>query len=512
MGLLDRFKLGAKLSLAPFTCLVLMVGMAGTGLWGLKVSDQSITIITADATPKQLQGLNLAYQVQRLQMLAYSYLASKSATFSEAQLAKVEEEALAASRDVVSLTGELDEPGEGESLQKAFKTHTELIYGVIDMAKEDMSFATTEMTKAERSFVNIQKLLHELNLRRAEVTQQAALQASNASAASRATMVAVTLISIVLTCLLGWWVRRTILQTVNGIAEAARRLKAGDLSSRDVMEGRDEIAGASRALADTVVTLRGTLSHIGESASRIDIAIQELVAGNHDFSNRTEQSAATLQSAASNMARLAEQVSGNAAHATKASELAHESQHEAEKGGEVVGRVVAVMNNISAESRQIRDITSVIDSIAFQTNILALNAAVEAANAGEHGRGFSVVAGEVRTLSQRSARAAAEIKELVIRSVEKTESGALLATHAGEAMERILARAQSLHAMVESIAEASARQSQGLDEILASISVLEGTTQKNAALVEQAAAASSSVEHESRSLVSAIRIFRSEGD
>jgi methyl-accepting chemotaxis protein len=212
------------------------------------------------------------------------------------------------------------------------------------------------------------------------------------------------------------------------------------------------------------------------------------------------------------MDELTSTVKQNAENASRATEVAASASSEAERGGGVVGDVVGKVRAIAESSKKVADITSVIDSIAFQTNILALNAAVEAARAGENGRGFAVVASEVRSLAQRSAAAAKEIRVLVDSSLSQVESGAALAENAGAAMDGIVAAVKRVTTIVGEIATASTQQSMGIDEVNRAISQMDGATQQNAALVEQAAAAAASLNEQAQQLGQAIRVFRVETD
>ncbi len=289
--------------------------------------------------------------------------------------------------------------------------------------------------------------------------------------------------------------------------------KGGDLSSRVSLAGK---TGAIASLCDGVNALMDKLTEViiqvHEAGETINTAAGEISSGNTDLSSRTEQQASSLEETASSMEELASTVKQNAENAKQANQLASAASGVAVKGGEVVGQVVNTMSDINASAKKIEDIISVIDGIAFQTNILALNAAVEAARAGEQGRGFAVVAGEVRNLAQRSASAAKEIKELITDSVSKTAQGTAQVETAGKTMQEIVNSVQRVTDIMGEIAAASIEQSAGIDQVNNAITSMDEVTQQNAALVEQAAAAAESLVDQAMGLMDTVNAFKlSEG-
>ena len=285
----------------------------------------------------------------------------------------------------------------------------------------------------------------------------------------------------------------------------------GDLTAR--MHG--QFHGVFASMRDdantTVAQLTRIVSRIQHASGSISTAAGEIASGNNDLSRRTEQQAANLEETAASMEELTSTVRQNAEHARQANQLAIGAHSVASQGGEVVGKVVSTMHEIDASSRRIADIITVIDGIAFQTNILALNAAVEAARAGEQGRGFAVVASEVRTLAQRSASAAKEIKGLIDESVGKVAEGSALVNQAGATMGEIVASVQRVTDIMAEISAASQEQSAGIEQVNQTVMQMDETTQQNAALVEEATAAARSMEEQAGHLTDAVSLFKLDG-
>ncbi len=273
-------------------------------------------------------------------------------------------------------------------------------------------------------------------------------------------------------------------------------LRAGDSSSLMA-----RLAAMQRSLSDTVSQVRSGSEGVATASSQI-------AQGNQDLSSRTEQQASALQQTAATMDELGSTVRNNADNARQANQLALGASNVAVKGGEVVGKVVETMKGINQSSKKIADIISVIDGIAFQTNILALNAAVEAARAGEQGRGFAVVASEVRSLAQRSAEAAKEIKALISASVERVNRGTVLVDQAGHTMEEIVSAIRRVTDIVGEISSASVEQSSGVSQVGQAVTQMDHATQQNAALVEESAAAAESLRQQAQQLVQAVAVFK----
>ncbi|HEV7822161.1 MAG TPA: methyl-accepting chemotaxis protein, partial [Burkholderiales bacterium] len=302
--------------------------------------------------------------------------------------------------------------------------------------------------------------------------------------------------------------RRAIGQPLDEAIEHFDAIAAGDLRRQVNVTSRDEMGLLMQGLARMQTSLVATVRSVRSGSESIASATKQIAAGNIDLSSRTEEQASALQETASSMDELTGTVKQNADNARQASSLAANASEIANKGSRVVAQVVDTMGDINQSSAKIADIITIIEGIAFQTNILALNAAVEAARAGEEGRGFAVVAGEVRNLAQRSSAAAKEIKGLIDTSVERVQSGTSLVDEAGRTMTEIIGAVQRVTDIMGEIAAASEEQSSGIEQVARAVTQMDEVTQQNAALVEEAAAAAQSLEDQAAKLRQAVAVFQ----
>jgi len=322
-------------------------------------------------------------------------------------------------------------------------------------------------------------------------------------------------LALVLLIGFGIWIRRSIWLAVGGepmiAAEIARAASKGDLTIKINVEPGDRGSIVS-ALHDMQVSLTSVVGNVRQGAESVSTASAEIAQGNQDLSARTEHQASALEQTAASMEQLSATVKQNADSARQANQLATNASSVAVKGGEVVARVVDTMKGINEASRKISDIISVIDGIAFQTNILALNAAVEAARAGEQGRGFAVVASEVRSLAGRSAEAAREIKTLINTSVERVEQGTMLVDQAGTTMTEVVSSIRRVTDLMGEISAASNEQAAGVAQVGEAVTQMDQVTQQNAALVEEMAAAATSLKSQAQDLVQMVSVFKLSGE
>ena len=327
----------------------------------------------------------------------------------------------------------------------------------------------------------------------------------------RLTLISVTLLGIAVGIAIGVFLSRDLTAQLGGepkdVAKAANDIATGDLSN-EIDASQAKPGSVVHAMAQMQVSLREVVSLVRSSSDNIATGANQISAGNADLSQRTEEQATNLEETAASMEELSSTVRANSETANHAAHLAQSAKDVALQGGEASQKVVQVMQEIDASSRQIAEIIGVIDSIAFQTNILALNAAVEAARAGEQGRGFAVVAGEVRTLAQRSADAAKEIKKLINDSVQKVQTGGTLVNEAGMTIQQIVDRVQQVTTLITDINSATQEQTAGIAQVSDAVSQLDQVTQQNAAMVEEAASAADSLNQQAQQLVKAVATFK----
>ena len=325
---------------------------------------------------------------------------------------------------------------------------------------------------------------------------------------ARVLVMSTVVVAILLAIVLGFVISGAISRPIGEAVDVAGAIAKGDMTVTIHVQGTDETAQLLQALEGMRNGLVQVVSNVRQGSESVATASAEIAQGNQDLSSRTESQASALEETAASMEELSSQVKHNADNARQANQLAANASTVAVRGGEVVGRVVGTMKEINDSSRKISDIISVIDGIAFQTNILALNAAVEAARAGDQGRGFAVVASEVRSLAGRSAEAAKEIKSLINASVERVEQGTVLVDEAGTTMAEVVGSIRKVSDLVGEISSASNEQALGVAQVGEAVSQMDHATQQNAALVEQMAAAAGSLKSQANELVQTVAVFK----
>ncbi len=328
---------------------------------------------------------------------------------------------------------------------------------------------------------------------------------------NRTLMLVLTALGVLVGVVIGVWMSRSLQRQLGGepaaVAEVARAIAAGDLTTT-IDDSRAVSGSVVHAMHEMQESLRKIVGTVRSSSDSIATGAGQISSGTADLSQRTEEQASNLEQTAASMEEIASTVQTNADTARQATQLANSASQTAHRGGQVMTEVVTTMGEINEASRKIADIITVIDGIAFQTNILALNAAVEAARAGEQGRGFAVVASEVRSLAGRSAEAAKEIKGLIGNSVDKVEAGGKLVDAAGQTMQDIVREVQRVTDLIAEISASTVEQTSGIGQISAAVAQLDQVTQQNAALVEESAAAADSLNHQAQQLVQAVAVFK----
>ncbi|CAB3820614.1 methyl-accepting chemotaxis protein [Achromobacter deleyi] len=513
---MNNLKLGTRLAGGFAVLLAMILTMCIVGLVSLANINASVETVTQRSLIKERLindwARNIQTGVTRTTAIAKSADASLAGFFAE--------EAATSTRNSSALQQKIEpmieSPEERQLWEGIGKSRAEYLRtrdGIFKAKQEGNVEAankifTQEFLPATRQFIDqITKLS---NLQRADIDAQGA-GIEKAYGAANFWMIAIGSLAVVSGLLLAVLLTRGITRPLSQAVRVARTVAANDLTSTINVTSRDEIGQLMQALQSMNAMLVGTVARIRTGVDSIASASGEIAAGNTDLSSRTEQQAASLEETAASMEELSSTVKQNADSAKQANQLAAAASDTASRGGATVSEVVSTMSAISASSVKIADIVSVIDGIAFQTNILALNAAVEAARAGEQGKGFAVVAAEVRTLAQRSAQAAKEIKVLIEDTVSKIRQGSGSAERAGATMQEIVSSVQRVTDIMGEIAAASAEQADGIEQVNRAVSQMDEVTQQNAALVEEAAAAAGSMQDQAAELTRAVSAFKLPG-
>ncbi|SHF55756.1 methyl-accepting chemotaxis sensory transducer with TarH sensor [Modicisalibacter ilicicola DSM 19980] len=514
-GLFGRFSINALLTASLACCAVFFLVLAGLAYTGGSAGEKTLDTITrinveqlnritrADALLLQAR-LNMDTAVNA-SMFGYQEKASKAIDAASAQLTEARTlfqrfQAVPKTEAGKSLAEPL-EASFAEVLEHLQAQHAALADGSLgeyDGLKSDMAGVVLTLSEAMSEFVTYA----------GERGETLIAQYHDQTRLFVVIEAGVLVLALMLLLAVRFGLQVMIVRPLNLAVEHFERIAQADLSQEIKVRTRNEIGKLFSAMRDMQQSLSKTVGTVRESSESIHNGSQEIASGNADLSSRTEQQASSIEETVASMEQLTSTVRQNADNARQASTLANDASSTATHGGEVVDQVIDTMRTISNSSSKISDITGVIDSIAFQTNILALNASVEAARAGEQGRGFAVVASEVRNLASRSAEAAKEIKALIDSSVVQVQQGSTLVEEAGTTMQDVVTAVRRVTDIMDEISAASQEQSAGIEEVNGAITQMDQVIQQNAALVQQAAAAAASLEQQASRLERAVAVFR----
>jgi len=514
---LRQIRIGARLALGFGAVLAVLIAVTFGGTWLGKKSRDDLAGVVAAANVKQTLAAEMrAYALEQSAVMRNIGLHSdiKAMQVDEDRARTLGKQSDEARERMAKLATTAAERELLESLAKSDHSLDKPFAQALGLSTSFQNEAAAQILMKEVDPL-VQKTLADLG-RLIDLQKKAAdeaVQSAMVSGDRVATITyAVALVVLVLAILIAWTTTRSITVPIKDSVAVAKRVASGDLTSRIEPTGRDEAADLLRALRDMNNGLSGMVSQIRTGAESIAVGANQVAAGNQQLSSRTEQHASSLEETASTLEEFTTTVRQNAEHARNASQLAGAASANAEKGGEVVNKVVATMQEVTQSSKRITEIIAVIDGIAFQTNILALNAAVEAARAGEQGRGFAVVASEVRSLAQRSAESSKEIRGLIEGSVGRVEAGARLVEQAGKTIEELVVSVRKVAEIMTEIASASHEQSSGIEQINKAITQMDTVVQMNASLVEEATAAATSMASQATGLAHAVAQFQVQDD
>lgn len=505
-----------KLSLSFALVLLLTLGVGVSSLWAMSHMNADAEMLAKRWLPAvdHLAKARIAmleardFEVRHTVASDEGYMEEYEEKFKAARAAA--EQALAVQS---GLTLGDEHKALSETLQQRWQTYLSTAGKVMELDRKGQQVDGKDISEGagKSHFDDTLGALDKLSAHGFHQGELAAADASATYAASQRWILVGVSVSLLVSVLACWTMTRSLTRELGGepreVAALLRQVAAGDLTQRPRLK-----VGDTRSVMACIVQMQeglaNVVSSVRQGSDSVATASQEIAQGNNDLSGRTEQQASALQQTAASMEQLGATVNQNTENARHANLLAQEASSVAAQGGEAVQQVISTMRGINESSRRIADITSVIDGIAFQTNILALNAAVEAARAGEQGRGFAVVANEVRTLAQRSATAAKEIKTLIGASVEQIQAGSSQVDQAGATIEQVVQSIQRVTQIVNEITSASEDQNTGVRQVGDAITQLDQTTQQNAALVEQSAAAAESLRHQADQLVEVVSVFK----
>nr|WP_238548955.1 methyl-accepting chemotaxis protein [Dickeya dianthicola] len=509
MSIFKNMKLATMLGTGFAIVLIISFFVSTYGQFQLRQQSDNVNTLAGD----QLEGLLLVQELKdNLNSVAISIrnLTLFTAPDQVAQEKQLTTKIIARNSEILKRIAELAGSPKEKALFDAINqarpaslaaTQKAIAFSQDNKLDEAKAVIMNEVKPAQENYF---KAINDMVSYQKSDTRRSADDASQSASFAGILMLALTSVSTVLGIAIAWLITRRIKTLLGGepayASDIARQIAGGNLAINVDLQPRDTTSLLA-AMNDMRARLSGIVQQVHDSSASISTGSSEIAIGSNDLSRRTEEQAASVQQTAASMEQISQTLRQNGDTVREAAQLATAASQTATKGNDVVRNVITTMGDISTSSRKIGDIITVIDGIAFQTNILALNAAVEAARAGEQGRGFAVVAGEVRSLAQRSASAAREIKELITTSMEKVESGSQLVAHAGETMTDIVTQAQHVADLISEIGVTTQEQESGIAQINQAITQMDSVTQQNAALVEESASAADSLSDQAAKLV-----------
>jgi methyl-accepting chemotaxis protein len=510
----NQLKISTRLIVLVSTLAAMLIGGAAMGLYGIAKSTGSLRHVYENSTVP----LGNLSEILRLTDLNANLVAKTSSNPQPDTVSKNTAAIEANMATVTKLWNAFETTGLSSKEAELAKKFTEnqakyLKEGLVPVlaalrANDTTGAQTLYMSIIEPSLERMNADLSALMTLQQEEAKSEYAEAIDRSNLIRTIALLALFVGLPAAGLFSFFLIRNLSTTFQRAVEVTNAIAAGDLNQHIQTGGKDEIGMLMQAMSTMAQSLVRVVASVRSGSEAVATASAEIASGNQDLSNRTEQQASALEQTASSMEELSATVKQNADSARQANQLALSASSVAVQGGEVVSQVVDTMKGINDASRKISDIISVIDGIAFQTNILALNAAVEAARAGEQGRGFAVVASEVRSLAGRSAEAAKEIKSLINASVERVEMGTSLVDQAGTTMNEVVTSIKRVTDIMGEISAASNEQAAGVQQVGEAVTKMDQTTQQNAALVEEMAAAASSLKSQAQELVQTVAVFK----
>ena len=512
---MNRLKISTRLAILTGVLAMLLVLIGGIGLYGMSKSDEAMDTGYKDATVQIAHMAEVKYLMLRNRLVIANAVLEQLPERTKRSVDEVE-------ANIAKISKIWDEymtaPKSPEQAQLA-KAYADKRGLYVQEGLKPTIAALHDSDFLQARQIVVEKIRPTFDAARdaADALQKFQLDEAKHSFEAnsdryhiiRAVCIAAIALGLLFAAWFGWMLARGIANPLARAVKISEAVAQGDLSQTiRVTNGTDEISALMRGFAHMQTSLASVVTNVRRGSEGVATASAEIAQGNNDLSSRTESQASALEETAASMEQLSSTVKANADNARQANQLALSASTVAVQGGEVVAQVVDTMKGINDASRKISDIISVIDGIAFQTNILALNAAVEAARAGEQGRGFAVVASEVRSLAGRSAEAAKEIKSLINANVEHVEQGTLLVDKAGSTMTEVVSAIKRVTDIMGEISAASNEQSQGVTQVGEAVTQMDQVTQQNAALVEEMAAAASSLKVQAQELVQVVAVFK----